>query len=122
MYIHGEKLIDDICVVMTSNCDDIPENYKDVMVVGTAQPGAVDPGYFFMYHDCSPLGLCDLGFEASTVDRYPAKVRIYLFFSDLTYDLITAYFSIVPCESSHNNNFFYYFRYLNIYLLFKYHF
>ncbi len=71
-YFVGSKFIDDICVVFEGNGEEAPEEY--VLLKNYANSGS-PPGdrVRIAYRTCVPLGLCDLKYESTTLDRYPLE-------------------------------------------------
>lgn len=69
IYIYGTPLIDDICLVISSKDEDIPEGY--VCIEKNLHKGLNGDKVFLAYHQIGPIGLCDLGYESATIDRYP---------------------------------------------------
>eukprot|EP01034_Spumella_vulgaris_P022474 gene22474-28602_t len=81
----GEPLIDDLCIVLSVSSDtqseETPEEYHEIekcAVVGqtnvhAAANATIPQTYTVAYHQRAALGLCDLGYDSATLDRYPQK-------------------------------------------------
>lgn len=74
--IQGHPLIDDVCFIFESEGEEGPEETyvvldKNLMKKG----GASGHRLLFAYHSRRPQGLCNVKYEAATMDRYPQKVR-----------------------------------------------
>ena len=69
-YFKGTSFIDDICIVIENNGEEIPGDY-----VAIEKPANKGPPYGDVvrvaYRLCVPLGICDLKYESATLDRYP---------------------------------------------------
>lgn len=80
-FIQGQPLVDDICLVLVNDGEEVPEGYvslerapaqKDaVRAVKTSQTVS---RIVLAYHQRPAMGLCDLSYESTTLDRYPQKV------------------------------------------------
>jgi hypothetical protein len=95
MFIEGEPLIDDLCIVLQSGPggdierEDIPDEYQEVEKCALTTPINVHPSnatgaqsqmsFVIGYHQRAALGLCDLGYDSATLDRYPLKVSLRRF-------------------------------------------
>jgi hypothetical protein len=73
-FLSGEELIDDICIL--SNEEEIPDGYTEIEKNGQHNHHAAQINHFFAYHVVSEMGICDLKYESSTLDRYPLEVNI----------------------------------------------
>jgi hypothetical protein len=75
LFIQGAPIIDDICVVNASLGETSPREYVWINKAINNTKGSIADKIFLAYHHRSPLGLCDIPFEAVTLDRYPSAVR-----------------------------------------------
>jgi hypothetical protein len=73
LFIHGSPIIDDICLVNLSHDETAPADFRTTNKYINAK-GALCDKILISYHQRDPLGLCDIQFESSTLDRYPDKV------------------------------------------------
>ncbi len=92
MFIEGEPLIDDLCLVLQPRAgddierEDIPEDYQEVERCALTAPINVHPSaassvqslvsFIIGFHRRAAVGLCDLGYDSATLDRYPLQVRV----------------------------------------------
>lgn len=81
-FIQGQPLVDDICVVLTNEGEEVPEGYVSLDRVSTqkeagraAKTSQTASKLVLAYHQRPAMGLCDLSYESTTLDRYPQKVR-----------------------------------------------
>jgi hypothetical protein len=81
-FIQGQPLVDDICLVLTNEGDELPEGYVSLDRVSTqketgrnAKTSQTAPRVVLAYHQRPAMGLCDLSYESTTLDRYPQKVQ-----------------------------------------------
>ena len=88
-YLRGKAFIEDIQVVVFVQGEDIPERYMEVehvvetkslsstmaaAMTGAKLPKEVDLNVVAIaYRLTEPVGLCDLHYEAATLDRYPQE-------------------------------------------------
>ena len=71
--IHGTTLIDDIYVLPWQNKgDELFQNF--VIIDKNLNKGFKGEKLNLAYHERSPLGLCDMRYQYSTIDRYPVQV------------------------------------------------
>ncbi len=99
-YIHGSPIVDDVCVVILSKHEDIPEGY--VFIDKNVNKGSSGDKLYIAYRQLSPIGLCDLGYNASTLDRYPLEVKYsHLLYMTLhlnySYDCVFRTLKTLPC-------------------------
>lgn len=75
--IEGMPLIDDIVIINRSLNEFEPEDY--VIIDRCLQQPKTWSGYnmILAYHKREPLGLCDLKYEAATLDRFPHEVSLF---------------------------------------------
>ena len=79
-FIQGEPLVDDICLVLVNEGEEVPEGYvslermfsKEQSRAAKSSQGV--PRIVLAYHQRPAMGLCDLSYESATLDRYPQKV------------------------------------------------
>lgn len=73
--LQGQELIFDICVLKTSMREEAPEHFypieKDSVGAMTAFSSQ---DTLFVMRTLPPMGILDMGYAASTLDRYPHKV------------------------------------------------
>lgn len=88
MFIQGQPLVDDICVVLMNEGEEVPEGYVSLERIPavkesnrTAKPSQTSSRIILAYHQRPAMGLCDLSYESATLDRYPQKVT-YLGITD----------------------------------------
>jgi hypothetical protein len=86
MFIEGEPLVDDVCLILSNDGEEVPEGYvslerisnvKESLRSSKASQTAVK--IVLAYHQRPAMGLCDLSYESATLDRYPQKVYITCF-------------------------------------------
>jgi hypothetical protein len=83
MFVQGEPLVDDICIVLIVDGEEFPEGYvsleRGMQVTKEGAPvkaGALPVDKITIaYHQRPAMGLCDLSYESTTLDRYPEEVR-----------------------------------------------
>ncbi len=74
--MNGNDLLFDICIVRNSLKEDVPEHYYPIekdSVGGIAAYSSQDT--HFVIRKLPAMGVCDLGYAASTLDRYPLQVN-----------------------------------------------
>lgn len=74
--IHGEKIVDDICLVNVSLGETPPSDYIVVdqsLDTATLTTLRSVERVHLIYHHQPPMGICDLPFQPSTLDRYPMR-------------------------------------------------
>ena len=82
MYLQGEPIVDDICLVLPAQNEEVPEGYvalhfEEKIIKSrfrTSKPVPKSLNIIFCYHQRPAMGLCDLSYESITIDRYPQKV------------------------------------------------
>jgi hypothetical protein len=74
VFIHGTPIIDDICLVNLSHDETEPADFRTTSKCINAK-GSLCDKILISYHQRDALGLCDIQFESSTLDRYPDKVH-----------------------------------------------
>lgn len=88
IYVVGHEMLFDICVVKSSQKEAMPDYYYPIEKDSTGTISA------FTSHDSilavrklPAMGICDLGYAASTLDRYPSKVRsnAFVYFSSFCF-------------------------------------
>lgn len=80
-YIQGEPLVDDICLVLVNEGEEVPEGYVSLERISAQKDGSRSAKsaqglsrIVLAYHQRPAMGLCDLSYESATLDRYPQKV------------------------------------------------
>ena len=76
-YLQGYPIIDDICFIWESEGEEAPEEYV-VLDKCLIKKSTSSHRIFVSYHVRKPVGLCNLKYKATTVDRYPKKVRMHI--------------------------------------------
>ncbi len=73
--LHGDQIIYDLCVVKKSLKEDIPDHYVvvDRDTVGLA---GLSTDLSLCARFMPAMGICDLSYEAATLDRFPLKVCV----------------------------------------------
>jgi hypothetical protein len=80
-FIQGEPLVDDICLVLMSEGEEVPEGYVSLERAVTAKEAnrngksVITTKVVVAYHQRPAMGLIDLSYESVTLDRYPQKVQ-----------------------------------------------
>jgi hypothetical protein len=80
-FIQGEPLVDDICLVLMSEGEEVPEGYVSLERQVSAKEASrmnksvVTTKVVVAYHQRPAMGLIDLSYESVTLDRYPQKVQ-----------------------------------------------
>ena len=102
-FIQGEPLVDDICLVLINEGEEVPEGYvslerllpqKESIRGSKTSQGLTKT--VIAYHQRPAMGLCDLSYESATLDRYPQKVSNSFFFT------ICNFISMLNSSSSSN--------------------
>lgn len=85
-FIQGEPLVDDVCLVLINEGEEVPEGYVSLERIlpqkETSRTAKTPQGIskiVVAYHQRPAMGLCDLTYESATLDRYPQRVRAHLF-------------------------------------------
>lgn len=78
MFIEGEPLLDDLCVVLRAKGEELPEGYREVEkstyhAAGAQSAANAAHQFSIGYHQRAPVGLCDLGYDSATLDRFPQQ-------------------------------------------------
>lgn len=73
--INGEEILFDICVIKQSLKEEVPEQYYPIEKDSAASmtPSFSSPDIVLVTRKLPAMGICDLGYEASTLDRYPLQ-------------------------------------------------
>ena len=81
-FIQGQPLVDDICLVLTNEGEEVPEGYVSLDRVSAqkeagraSKTSQTASRVVLAYHQRPAMGLCDLSYESTTLDRYPQKVQ-----------------------------------------------
>jgi hypothetical protein len=76
VFSHGHAFVDDVCVVNLSEEETAPEEYRtiDQLMGGNSRGSSVGDKVMLSYHHRPALGICNIPFEAATLDRYPRQV------------------------------------------------
>lgn len=81
MFIQGQPLVDDICLVLMNEGEEVPEGYVSLERIPAAKESSrnakasqTSSRIVLAYHQRPAMGLCDLSYESTTLDRYPQKV------------------------------------------------
>eukprot|EP00981_Chlorochromonas_danica_P011325 scaffold3873_cov177-Ochromonas_danica.AAC.5 len=71
----GSEILFDICVIKHSLKEDIPEQYYPIEkdVASSMTPSFSSPDMVLITRKLPAMGICDLGYDASTLDRYPLQ-------------------------------------------------
>jgi hypothetical protein len=72
-YFHGEPMIHDICVVKRSAREELPERYMPVERDSQGIWSSLSADLTYAVRFLPAMGLCNLAYEAVTLDRYPLK-------------------------------------------------
>jgi len=75
-YIRGVPFIDDLCLIIESKSEEVPEKYK---VTNRPAHRGSSSSYEYVqshavricWHQRPAIGICDLQYESATLDRYP---------------------------------------------------
>lgn len=76
-FLYGSPIIDDICLVNLTREESAPSNFKTTTKCLNPKPSLSDT-ILISFHCRDPLGLCDLQYESSTINRYPDQVSVRL--------------------------------------------
>jgi len=83
--ISGHDILFDIAITRSSLKEGIPENYHPIERehTGTMSFSTIDT--VVSIRKLAPMGICDLGYSASPLDRYPLKVLAVVVFAVMLY-------------------------------------
>ena len=74
--LNGQEMIFDICVIKTTMKDDIPDQFFPIEKDSVGAIAAFSThDTLFVMRKLPPMGVLDLGYAASTIDRYPLQVE-----------------------------------------------
>ena len=100
-YIQGEPLVDDICLVLVNEGEEVPEGYVSLERISAQKDGSRSAKsaqglsrIVLAYHQRPAMGLCDLSYESATLDRYPQKVLHKLSIAEFSFDRSVITFSL----------------------------
>jgi hypothetical protein len=72
-FLNGEQLIFDICAVKKSLKEELPERYIPLEKDSNGVWASLSLDWAFAARYLPAMGLCNLSYEAVTLDRYPLK-------------------------------------------------
>ena len=103
-FIQGEPLVDDICLVLINEGEEVPEGYVSLErllpqkdSVRGSKPSQGFAKTVIAYHQRPAMGLCDLSYESATLDRYPQKVSNHSLF--IIYNFWSTFYSFNICTA-----------------------
>jgi hypothetical protein len=78
LYLYGQPIVDDICLVNTTYGEIHPQDFRVTQKCINPKSSIADK-ILISYHRRDPLGLCDLQMESCIRDRYPDKVILDIY-------------------------------------------
>ena len=103
-FIQGEPLVDDICLVLINEGEEVPEGYVSLERLlpqkEFVRGSKLSQGFaktVIAYHQRPAMGLCDLSYESATLDRYPQKVSNHFLF--IIYNFWSTFYSLNSCTA-----------------------